>query len=86
MIFLDSRLRGNDKCGAFSFPYSVLILMMIGFNGFSEFSVCYFLFLCDLCVFSVLPSFDQLFNQFETEFDQLLGGTRGVFVFIFILF
>jgi len=39
MIFLDSRFHGNDKCGAFSFLYSFLILMIIGFNWFSEFSV-----------------------------------------------
>jgi len=39
MIFLDSRFHGNDKCGAFSFLYGFLILMIIGFNWFSEFSV-----------------------------------------------
>jgi len=39
MIFLDSRFHGNDKYGAFSFLYGFLILMIIGFNWFSEFSV-----------------------------------------------
>jgi len=38
MIFLDSRFHGNDKYGAFSFLYGFLILMIIGFNWFSEFS------------------------------------------------
>ncbi len=37
--FLDSRLRGNDKCGAFSLSPSFLIAIMIGFGKFSELSV-----------------------------------------------
>ncbi|HGE72513.1 TPA: hypothetical protein ENX78_16850 [Candidatus Poribacteria bacterium] len=46
MIFLDSRFHGNDKCGAFSFLYGFLILMIIGFNWFSEFSVKFLLICC----------------------------------------